>query len=299
MRIIRINNLKDEQILKIIVQNIQDKVIVVVNDCHVANIVNELQSNGIIASGLSIENCHLRLKRQQIIKINYKMIKTRLKNDQVIIFFGSKKLDYDYLAVCLAKLFSLKEITFYHQIGGIYSGPIQYINNARLIRELNYNQALDLSSHHGVDISYRSLLEAAKTNNFIIRLKDTTNESITTIIDQHSGKIRTMSVELNYWLITFRETIPTNEKRLMSDCFEDKYIIASNNLIKLQTPYTKVESLVKVHFIGCDLGNDEIYRSFLHRFAIVSKSDVDSYYVITKLYHQDINLLHDLIVRID
>lgn len=39
--------------------------------------------------------------------------------------------------------------------------------------------------------------------------------------------------------------------------------------------------------------------NFLEKFAIVSKNEHDSYYVKAKNQKQDLNLLHDLVVRSD
>ncbi len=54
-----------------------------------------------------------------------------------------------------------------------------------------------------------------------------------------------------------------------------------------------------MHFVGCELENDDIYRDFLEKFALTSNKEADSYYVKVKMQKQDINLLHDLIVRSD
>ena len=75
--------------------------------------------------------------------------------------------------------------------------------------------------------------------------------------------------------------------------------VFEEDLAKLETDYTKIDLYTKVHFVGCGLENDEIYRNFLEKFAIVSKNEHDSYYVKAKNQKQDLNLLHDLVVRSD
>ncbi|MEI3293068.1 MAG: aspartate kinase, partial [Thomasclavelia ramosa] len=54
-----------------------------------------------------------------------------------------------------------------------------------------------------------------------------------------------------------------------------------------------------VHASSLVVENDEIIGNFLEKFAIVSKNEHDSYYVKAKNQKQDLNLLHDLVVRSD
>ena len=334
-----------KQVINIIKQNLNDKLIVVVSamgrypDAYATDTLKQLADNltfdetsrllscgetissivlssflknsGIKAISLSSLQIGLKVKQKRYINVDVKAINKYFSTFDVLVIPGFQgidscynirvleKGDSDYTAVYLARRLNLDEVTIYSDVCGIYTGDPKYINDARLINHVGYRQALDLAKHKARIISYKALLEGYKKDGFKIKLRSFKQENIGTLINHDDTKIRTMSIDFNYSLVHFESDITKSDQLLLHDHYGNNYFISNDDLVKLKTDYTKIDAYSKVHFVGCGLQNDEIYRNFLDKFAIVSQNENDSYYVKTKNQKQDINLLHDLIVQSD
>ena len=272
---------------------------------------SNLKSQGINAISLSSMQLNLKVKHNRLVGLDTKVINKYFETYDVIIVPGFQgidkfknirileKGDSDYTAAYLARRLNLDEVYIYSDVCGIFTGDPKYINEARLIKHIGYRQALDLAKHKARIICYKALMEGYKKDGFKIKLRSFKDDRIGTLINHDDTNIRTMSINFNYWLIRFEETIAKSDYSFLHDCFDDDYLIFEEDLAKLETDYTKIDLYTKVHFVGCGLENDEIYRNFLEKFAIVSKNEHDSYYVKAKNQKQDLNLLHDLVVRSD
>lgn len=270
-----------------------------------------LKTQGINAISLSSLQIGLKTRQNRLVDLNTKAINQYFQKYDVLVIPGFQgidrqknirilqKGDSDYTAVYLARRLNLNEVYIYSDVCGIYTGDPKYINEARLISHVGYRQALDLAKHKARIICYKALLEGYKKDGFKIKLRSFYNDKIGTLINHDETKIRTMSIDFNYWLIRFEKEYSKKDGNYLHDCFEGDYLVSNHDLDKLETDYTKIEPFSKVHFVGCDLENDEIYQNFLEKFVIVSKNETDSYYVKVKNQRKDLNLLHDLIVRSD
>lgn len=192
----------------------------------------------------------------------------------------------------------LNKVYLYSDVCGIYTGDPKYIISARLISQVSYEQALDLSKHKARIICQKALEEGSKEIGFKIYLCSTFIPDCHTCIDHSETHIKTMSIDFKYWLISFDEDIKEEDTSLVFEEIDThKFMVQEENLSKLQTKYTKIEEYVKVHFVGCDLEGDEIYRVFLDQFCQKSYREGNSYYISNKNQKQDITLLHDIIVK--
>lgn len=272
---------------------------------------SHLKAQGISAVSLSSLQIGLKTRQDRLVDVNTKAIDQYFLNHDVLIIPGFQgidkqknirvlqKGDSDYTAVYLARRLNLNEVYIYSDVCGIYTGDPKYISEARLIRHVGYRQALDLAKHKARIICHKALLEGYKKDGFKIILRSFYNDKIGTLINHDETKIRTMSIDFDYWLIRFEEGYSKKDAGYLHDCFEGDYLISNHDLDKLESDYTKIEAYSKVHFVGCNLENDEIYQNFLEKFVIVSRNETDSYYVKVKNQRKDLNLLHDLIVRSD
>lgn len=272
---------------------------------------SELKKQDIKAISLSSLQAGLKVKGHRFVDFNKKKVTEYLEKYDVVIIPGFQgvdkfknvrileKGDSDYSAVYIARRMNLDEVYIYSDVCGIYTGDPKYINGARLINHVGYRQALDLAKHKARIICYKALLEGYKKDGFKINLRSIYNGNIGTLINHDDTKIKTMSIDFNYWLIRFDEEISKKDFNYLYDKYENDYLILEEDLHKLTSRYTKIDAYTKVHFVGCELENDDIYRNFLEKFALTSTKEVDSYYVKVKMQKQDLNLLHDLIVLSD
>lgn len=272
---------------------------------------SELKKRNIRAISLSSLQAGLKVRGNRLVDFNKKRVLEYFKKFDVVIIPGFQgidkfknvrvleKGDSDYSAVYIARRMNLDEVYIYSDVCGIYTGDPKHINDARLIKHVGYRQAIDLAKHKARIICYKALLEGYKKDNFKIYLRSIYAGNIGTLINHDDTKIKTMSIDFNYWLIRFDEEIAKKDYQYLFDKSENDYLVLEENLHKLKTKYTKIEAYTKVHFVGCELENDDIYRNFLEKFALTSNKETDSYYVKVKMQKQDINLLHDLIVRSD
>ncbi|WP_279155117.1 aspartate kinase [Thomasclavelia cocleata] len=272
---------------------------------------SELRKKNIKAISLSSLQAGLKVRGNRLVDFDKEKVIEYFKKYDVIILPGFQGVDKyknvrilqqgdsDYSAVYIARRMDLDEVYIYSDVCGIYTGDPKYISDARLIKHVGYRQALDLAKHKARIICYKALLEGYHKDGFKINLRSIYNDSIGTLINHDDTKIKTMSIDFNYWLIRFDEEIVKKDFNYLFDKYENDYLVLEENLHKLKTKYTKIDAYTKVHFVGCELENDDIYRDFLEKFALTSNKEADSYYVKVKMQKQDINLLHDLIVRSD
>lgn len=298
--------------LKKLVQNVNDDEYSRLLSCGeiISSIVlsSALKAKGINVISLSSLQLGLKVKQKRLVDLNTKVINQYFQKYDVIIVPGFQGIDMfknirtlekgdsDYTAVYLARRLNLNEVYIYSDVCGIFTGDPKYISEARLLTHVSYRQALDLAKHKARIICYKALKDAYKKTGFKIKLCSYKNEKIGTLIDHNDTNIRTMSIDFNYWLIRFEKTVAKNDLQLLYDRLENEYFVHEDDLARLNTDYTKIEKYTKVHFVGCELENDEIYRNFLEKFAIISKKEHNSYYVKAANQKQDLNLLHDLIV---
>lgn len=272
---------------------------------------NELVLNHVKAISLSSLQAGLKVDNNRLIGLNVQHIKNLFKQYDVIIVPGFQGVDShgeinilesgdsDYSAVYIAKKLNLNEVYLYSDVCGIYTGDPKHIYSAKLINHVCYNQALELAKHKARIICKKALDEGFKKFGFKIYLCSTFTPNCHTLIDHNETHIRTMSIDFNYWLVTFDEVVLEEDKQYVFEKIEDNYVIKEENLPLLTSKYTKIDNFTKVHFVGCELDNDEIYSGFLERFCQKSYCEQASYYIQARNQKQDITLLHDIIVKED
>lgn len=274
-------------------------------------LTNELVNADIKAISLSSLQAGLKVDNNRLIGLNGKHIKELLNKYDVVIVPGFQGIDSDgeisvlesgdsdYSAVYIAKKLGLDCVYLYSDVCGIYTGDPKHIYSARLINHISYMQAIDLASHKARIVCKKALDEGFDQFGFKIYLHSTFNLDCHTIIDHNITKVKTMSIDFDFWLISFDEKINQSDQKYIFEEVKEGYIIEQANLVLLKTKYTKINKYAKVHFVGCDLDNEEIYSGFLERFAWKSNREQASYFVNEKNQKQDITLLHDLIVKED
>lgn len=272
---------------------------------------NELVTSGVNAISLSSLKAGLKVDDNRFIGLNAKYIKSMLENYDVVIIPGFQGIDSsgeicilesgdsDYSAVYIAKKLNLESVYLYSDVCGIYTGDPKYIYSARLISHVSYKQALELAKHKARIICQKALEEGCSQYGFKVILCSTFTPDCHTVIDHNDTAIRTMSIDFNYWLITIDGNLLEDDQEYIFETIEDKYIVKEEDLKLLKSEYTKIDNYTKVHFVGCHLENDEIYRTFLERFCQKSFREKASYYIHSKNQKQDITLLHDIIVKED
>ncbi|MFQ6791825.1 MAG: aspartate kinase [Thomasclavelia sp.] len=272
---------------------------------------SKLNDNQVKAISLSANQSGLKIRNKKLVDVDVKKIKKYLETYNVVIIPGFQginrqmeieileKGDSDYTAVYLARRLNLDRVYLYSDVCGIYTGDPKYIDDAKLLNHVGYHQAMDLAKHKARIICYKALKEGNKKPGFKIKLSSYLNDQIGTLIDHDDTKIKTMSIDFDFCLVHFEKEIVSKDLNYLYDQYGQNYFVNKNDLDKLVTPYLIIKNYVKVHFVGCGLNHDKIYRNFLDRFAIVSQKETASYYIDEKSWHQDINLLHDVIVRCD
>lgn len=273
---------------------------------------NELVTSGVKAISLSSLQAGLKVEDAHFIGINVQYIKTMLNQYDVVIVPGFQGIDSqgeisildsgdsDYSAVYIAKKMNLNTVYLYSDVCGIYTGDPKYIYSAKLISHVSYKQALELASHKARIICQKALEEGCSQYGFKIILCSTFTPNCHTVIDHNDTHIRTMSIDFDYWLLSNEEEIKEEDEDYIFEKMDaGSYIVKEENIPHLKSSYTKIDKYTKVHFVGCDLENDEIYRTFLERFCQKSFKEKASYYVLSKNQKQDITLLHDIIVKED
>lgn len=273
-------------------------------------LADELLQNDIKAISLSSIQAGLKVENHKLVDLNTESIKKTLEEYDVVIVPGFQGIDpdgeisilesgdSDYSAVYIAKRLGLDKVYLYSDVCGIYTGDPKYIISARLISHVSYEQALDLAKHKARIICQKALEEGMKEYGFKIYLCSTFIPDCHTCIDHNETTVKTMSIDFHYWLISFDEDINERDKALLFEKMDtNKYMVQENNLSLVTTKYTKIEEYVKVHFVGCYLEDDEIYRVFLEQFCQKSFKEKNSYYINTKNQKSDITLLHDIIVK--
>lgn len=274
-------------------------------------LTNELLNEGINALSLSSVQAALIVENNELTNIDKDRIEYLFKDYDVLILPGFQGVnkedelcileagDSDYSAVYIAKELGCKEVFIYSDVCGIYTADPKHVISAKLIDRISYKQAKDLAKHKARIICYKALLEAEKSNDFIIYLASTFIDYIGTKIDHNDSFIRTMSIDFDYELIHFEETILEDDFIYLFESLNDDYFVKKEDLVHLKTQYTKIAQYTKVHFVGCDLEDDEIYTNLVQSFCIKSNVEMNSYYINNKTQKQDILKLHDILVRGD
>jgi aspartate kinase len=269
-----------------------------------------LLQRGVKAISLSSVQAGLKVIDKTLIDVDINYINKKLERYDVVIIPGFQGInedgdirilesgDSDYSAVYIAQKLGLNHVYLYSDVCGIYTGDPKYIISARLIPHVSYEQALDLSKHKARIICQKALQQGMHVYGFKIYLCSSFIPECHTCVDGSETHIKTMSIDFKYWLLAFDEEMKKEDQEYIFEKVDTyRCIVQENNIKYLQTKYTKVEEYVKVHFVGCHLEGDEIYRVFLERFCQKSLQEKNSYYVNSKNQKQDITLLHDIIVK--
>lgn len=274
-------------------------------------LLDELLQHDMKATALTSKQAGLKVKDKHLIDINGEYIRSLLEDYQVVIIPGFQGMnekqeiellesgDSDYSAVFIAKQLALLEVYIYSDVCGIYSGDPKFITSAKLIPHISYHQAMDLAGHKARIICLKALQEACTNSPFKIYLRSTFKDGCQTVIDHNDSMIRTMSIDFDYVLIQFEESIHLSDQPYLFELFNHQAMVKKEDLEKLQSDYTIIDDYTKVHFVGCDLEHDRIYLDFLNEFALCSKKETSSYYVKKKHDQRDIKWIHDIIVRED
>lgn len=272
---------------------------------------NELIENNINSISLSSLQAGMRVDNSLFVDLNVDYINQLFELYDVIVIPGFQGInecndvcildlgDSDYSAVYIAKKMGCDEVFIYSDVCGIYTADPKYVKNARLIPHVSFLQAKDLAMHKARIICYKALEEGGKEEHFKIYLASTFVKGCCTLIDHRNTNIKTMSMDFDYTMINFEESIKLEDKPFIFEENHENCFVKSSSLDLLKTPFVKLGEYTKVHFVGCDLGGQEIYNKFLETFCIKSVMECDSYYVMKKNQKNDITLLHNIIIGED
>lgn len=78
----------------------------------------------------------------------------------------------DYTASLLAHLFNAEELQIWTDVSGIMSADPRFVRQAKVLKHLSYEEALELS-HFGAKVIYPPSIQPALTNGIPIRIKNT------------------------------------------------------------------------------------------------------------------------------
>jgi len=267
-------------------------------------IADELKLSGINAISLSSNQAGMRIENKHLVQLDTKFILETFEKFDVIVLPGFQGLDAqgeieilesgdsDYSAVFIARKLGLDHVSIYSDVPGIFTADPKLIKSAKLIEHVSYEQALDLAAHKARIICKKALDEASVIKDFEIILKCTYNKNGQTKIDHIETSIKTMSVDFNYWQVQMEKDNFELEKEKIFDETEDGfYIIKPENASLIQSPYTFINEVVKVHFVGKNL---IIPQNIISRFK-KSTIEKNSFYVNKNHHIEDITYLHDAI----
>lgn len=272
---------------------------------------SELKGEMVNAISLSSLQAGLTVKDNHITNLDVEFINETFKKYDVIIIPGFQGLDEynniqilesgdsDYSAVYVARKLGCKEVYIYSDVCGIYTADPKIVVDAKHIPHIGYDQALELAKYKARIICYKALEEGCKDDEFKIYLKSTFMDHCSTVIDHTKSHIKTMSIDYDYDLISFDEQIKSIDNDVIYEKIGENYIIKKSNINSLQTEYTKIDSCAKIHFVGLPLENDDIYYNDFSKFCLRSSIEKDSYYVSNKNLHEDIHVLHNVLIKED
>ncbi|WP_249030336.1 amino acid kinase family protein [Tannockella kyphosi] len=271
---------------------------------------NELQEKGCKALSISSYQAKIIVKENQIKSIDTKYINSLFKKFDIVIVPGFQGIDEqgeiqileagdsDYSAVCIGQALGLDKITVYSDVCGIYTGDPHYIYNPRLLNEVSYIQAMNLATHKARIICYKALEQAQKQDGFVIKLQSTFQKDYKTLVSSKTSNHKMMSIDFDYYLIKVEQLIKKDEY-FIYEMMNDLAIIKKEDVTKLQANYSIVNKLTKVHFVNCALDNQPICQNYLDGMCIPSNREKDSYYIEKRKEIEELNQLHDIIVRDD
>lgn len=205
----------------------------------------------------------------------------------------------DYSAVILAHALMLNEVYIYSDVCGIYTADPKKIPRAQLIPVIAYQQALEIAHYKSNVINENATLYGAKYHIDMI-LKSTFDDSCFTIVQGKGQDVHSVCFHQGYDRITFDQIINRSDLELLSYVIEDDtFMIETEKLSQLKTPYTLLGKYAMIHFVGeypnLDKQIDDILNLHVHKAV----DDKQTYFISLKHSDEAIQRLHDQIVLED
>lgn len=143
--------------------------------------------------------------KARILHINTDRIEAALKKGTIVIvagFQGQSKLGdittlgrggSDLTAVALSKALRAKQCEIYTDVDGIYTADPRIVPEARLIRQISYNEILELASL-GAKVMHSRSIEVGKKFNVPIYVRNSRKENGGTLITKETKKMEDVVV---------------------------------------------------------------------------------------------------------
>lgn len=143
-----------------------------------------------------------------ILNIDTKRINKELKENKIVVITGFQGIDKnndietlgrggsDTSAVAIASALHAKECYIYSDVEGVYTADPNKISSARKLKQISYDEMIELSSN-GAKVLHTKCVELAKEKNIAIHAKSTFNDNEGTIINSEIRKTNVKSLVKN------------------------------------------------------------------------------------------------------
>ncbi len=247
-------------------------------------VLNELGYKAISLTGWQAGIHTNNVNQNAIIEyINPERINKELKNGKIVIVAGfqgiNEKLDIttlgrggsDTTAVALAVALQAKSCYIYSDVEGVFTSDPKKIEQAKKLKEISYEEMLDISNE-GAKVLHNRCVELGKKFNIPIIAKSTFKNDEGTIVNDkiEQQKIKSLVKDDDLLEVSFKlneeEYLQIYELFLKNDCIPKEFMKNKQEIKALfkKNQLNKIESILKQN-----LHNKEYTIHRLSRIAIV------------------------------
>ena len=183
----------------------------------IALVAMALQAMGVPAISMTGAQAGIRTEpvhtRARIIDIHTDRLKQLLAEDYVPVVAGFQGVTYngeictlgrggsDTTAVALAAALKASECEIFTDVSGVYTTDPRIVEDARLLKEISYDEMLELASL-GAQVLHPRSVEYAKQYDLVIRVRSTFDEGLGTVVKgvedmENVTPVRGVAVDMN------------------------------------------------------------------------------------------------------
>lgn len=151
----------------------------------------------------------------------------------------------DYSAAIVAVIFGSKSLTIWKDVDGVLSADPKYFPNATLIKQLNYQDAVELA-HSGAQIIHPKTIRPLYSNNIELYVRSFINyDSEGSVVNGEQSKIESpiIVIKREQILLTIK---PKDFSFVLEHSFEEVFSIANNYGIKINLVQNSAVSISMV-----------------------------------------------------
>ncbi len=183
----------------------------------IALVAMALQAVGVPAISMTGAQAGIRTEpvhtRARIIDIHTDRLKQLLAEDYIPVVAGFQGVTYngeictlgrggsDTTAVALAAALKAHECEIFTDVSGVYTTDPRIVEDARLLKEISYDEMLELASL-GAQVLHPRAVEYAKQYDLVIRVRSTFDEGLGTVVKgvedmENVTPVRGVAVDMN------------------------------------------------------------------------------------------------------